>query len=224
MNLCLVTGANSEIGTSIVKFLLKKNYKVIACIHKNDDSIKKINDDNLIIKKVDLCNELEIQELLKNVKLDLIVNAAAYYFDDELKNLKKEDIMKTLEVNVVAPLLISKYANMDKGKVINISSLDGIDTFNEINIPYSISKAGLNILTKNLAYAVKNVQFYALALGWVDTKMIHEIDEYYLKSEMKRCNQNYLISLNEINDYIDRILNDEFKNGEIIKVDGKNEY
>lgn len=221
MKLCLVTGANSEIGTSICNFLLKKNYKIVACIHQNMNNISKITDDNLIIKKIDLCNELKIKNLLEEFEFDLIINAAAYYFDDELENLKKEDIMKTLEVNLVAPLIISKYVK--KGLVINISSLDGIDTYNELNIPYSVSKAGLNLLTKNLAYAVKNVKYYALALGWVDTKMINEINQTYLKSEMQRCNQNHLVSLGEINNYIGRILNGEFENGKIIKVDGKNE-
>lgn len=223
MKSCLVTGANSEIGTSICKFLLEKNYEVIACYHNNSDRISAIKSANLILKKVELCSEDEIKELLNGSIFDLIINAAAYYFDDEIGNTSKETFMKTLEVNVVAPFLISKYAVMNNGIVINISSRDGIDTFNELNIPYSVSKAGLNLLTKNLDYAVKGVKFYALSLEWLDTETIHEINQDYLKSEMERCNQKELIPLDKVNKYIDKILKGEFKSGEIIKVDDKNE-
>ena len=81
MKTAIITGANSEIGFSICKFFLKENYKVIACIHENNDRIKKLRDDNLIIKNLDLTKEEEIASF--EYKGDVIVNVAAYYYDDE---------------------------------------------------------------------------------------------------------------------------------------------
>ena len=218
--IALVTGANSEIGTSICKYLLKHNHVVIACVHNNIDRIEKITHDNLVIKKIDLTIEKSIINLLKDNKLDLIINAAAYYFDDNYENISKKDFMKSFEVNTVAPFLIAKYAEMENGIIINISSTDGIDTYNELTINYSASKAALNNLTKSLAYSLKKAKVYALALGWVDTEMIHDINQDYLNFEMKRTNQKKLVSLNEINEALEKILNNEYENGSIIRIDG----
>ena len=182
MKLAIVTGANSEIGVTICETLLDLNYNVIACIHKGNRRIKKIAHQNLEIRKLNLRKEKEIINF--GFKADLIVNVAAYYFDDYYQNISKANFMHTLEVNLVAPFLMTKHLLKKNGTVINISSTDGIDTYNELNITYSASKAGLNNLTQSLAYAKKDSKIYALALGWVNTKMIQEINQEYLKSEM----------------------------------------
>ena len=219
MKTAIVTGANSEIGFDICKMLIKEEYKVIACIHLNDDRIKEINSENLFIKKIDLTNEEEIINLLKNIEVNLIVNCAAYYFDDFYKEISKENFMKTLEVNVVAPFLLAKYANL-KGIIINISSTDGIDTYNDINIPYSVSKAALNNLTKSLAYTLKSNKVYALALGWVNTELIRSINQDYLLKEMERTGQKRLVEIDEIEEFIKKMLVGDYKTGSIIRIDG----
>ncbi len=218
MKQAVVTGANSEIGFTICKYLLNNNYKVIACVHNNVDRIKTLESANLLIKKIDLTKENEI-ETLNGETIDLIINAAAYYYDDDFQAIKKEDFMRTLDVNVVAPLMLAKL--IKKGVIINISSTDGIDTYNELNITYAVSKAALNHLTKSLDYAMPDVKVYALALGWVNTEMIRSINQDYLVSEMKRTKQNRLVELQEITKYIDKILIGEYKTGEIIRVEGE---
>ncbi len=219
MKSVIITGANSEIGYSICEFFLNENYKVIACVHENVDRIEKIKSDKLIIKKLDLSSEESIKSF--EYKADVIVNVAAYYFDDYYQNVTKEDFMKTLEINVVAPFLTFKYLLNDNGIVINISSTDGIDTFNELTITYAASKAALNNLTKALAYARKDTKVYALALNWVNTEMIRTINQEYLKFEMKRIGQKKLIDLNEITDSIKDILDGKYESGSIIRIDGE---
>ena len=159
MKKAIVTGANSEIGLAICEELLSRGYYVIACIHENDNRIRKIDSNNLLVKRVDLTNEDDIKDL-ESENLELIVNAAAYYFDDELEFITKSNFMRTLEVNVVAPLLLAR--TIKEGIIINISSTDAIDTYNEINITYAASKAALNNLTKSLAYSLKNVKVYEI--------------------------------------------------------------
>ncbi len=219
MKSVIITGANSEIGFSITKFFLKENYNVIACVHENTDRIQTIKDDRLTIRKLDLTNEAEIISF--GIKADIIVNVAAYYYDDDYQNVTKEDFMKTLEVNVVAPFLIFKHLLNDNGIVINISSTDGIDTFNEITITYAASKAALNNLTQSLAYARKDTKVYALALNWVNTEMINSINQDYLKSEMKRIGQEKLIELDEIANTIKDVLDGKYESGSIIRIDGE---
>ena len=219
--IALVTGANSEIGLTICNFLLKQNYEVIACYHENDDRLRKINDEKLTIRKLNLENEEEINNLLETHVFNLIVNAAAYYEDDYYQNISKADFMKSFEINVVAPFLIAQKVKMNNGIIINISSTDGIDTYNELTINYAASKAALNNLTKSLAYSLKNIKVYALALGWVNTEFIRNINQEYLSDDMRRTKQKRLVELEEIEKYIDKILKSEYKSGAIIRIDGE---
>ena len=219
MKTAIITGANSEIGFSICKFFLKENYKVIACIHENNDRIKKLREDNLIIKNLDLTKEEEIASF--EYKGDVIVNVAAYYYDDEYENVTKSDFMKTLEVNVVAPFFLFKHLLKENGIVISISSTDGIDTYNDINITYAASKAALNNLTKSMACARSDAGIYALALGWVNTEMIRSINQDYLEEDMKHNGQKRLVEINEILDGIKDILENKYETGSIIRIDGE---
>ena len=219
MKTAIVTGANSEIGITICKTLLESGYHVIATIHKNSERIDMIKSDDLQVRFLDLTDEAKIASL--GIKVDLIVNAAAYYFDDYYQNITKAGFMRVLDVNVVAPFLMFKYLLKDEGMVINISSTDGIDTYNELNITYSASKAALNNLTRSLAYA-SNAKVYALVLGWVNTEMIRSINQEYLKSEMLRTNQEKLVELDEISTVIKKILNNKYESGTIIRIDGGN--
>ena len=219
MKTAIVTGSNSEIGFAICKTLLEENYVVTATIHEQDDRIKTLKSDKLIIKKLDLTNEEDIVSLKS--KYDLIVNAAAFYYDDDYHNVTKDNFMKTLEVNVVASFLMFKHLSKEDGIIINISSTDGIDTYNELTITYSASKAALNNLTKSRSYA-SSAKVYALVLGWVNTKIIKSINQDYLESDMKRTNQVRLVEIDEITKEIKNILNNKYETGSLIRIDGDN--
>lgn len=213
MKRALVTGANSEIGASICEFL-KTKYHVLALVHEHDNLVKKIS--GIEILPLDLGVEEEINAL---DKYDLIINAAAYYNDDELENILQETFMQILKINVVAPFLLAKHLN-DDGIIVNISSTDGVDTYNEINIPYAASKAALNNLTKSLAYTLKSAKVYALVLGWLDTSLIREINQDYLFSEMKRTGQKRLVTFSEVTNALKDILESKYETGAMIRIDG----
>ena len=129
--------------------------------------------------------------------------------------------MRTLEVNVVAPFFLFKHLLKENGIVISISSTDGIDTYNDINITYAASKAALNNLTKSMACARSDAGIYALALGWVNTEMIRSINQDYLEEDMKHNGQKRLVGINEILDGIKDILGNKYETGSIIRIDGE---
>lgn len=219
MALAIVTGANSDIGFSICKTLLQKKYKVIGCYYQNKEKISTIEDPNFKMYYLNLKNENEIKMLCDGLTIDVLINVAAVYFDCDFRVKEKADFMNCFEVNVVAPFLLAKYANVKKN-IINISSTDGIDTYNVISMDYCASKAALNNLTSTLALALPETNVVALALGWVKTNNL--INEDYLKAEMQRVNQKELIELSLISEYIGKILDNEYKSGSIIRLDGVN--
>ena len=218
MKYALVTGANSDVGKSICEKLLEQNYEVIACCHL---SASNLNDLNVTIKYCDLRDEEQIKNLVKNYNLSVLVNAAAYSCDDLIENKTSEEFLNCFKINTFAHFLLIKYANI-KDYIINISSSDSIDTYNEYNYDYAASKAALNNLTKSLSLVTK-AKIVALAPNWINTKNIEKIDQEYLKEDMLKHHQEKLVTLDDIKNYIGKILNDEYQTGSIIRIDGVNE-
>lgn len=89
-----------------------------------------------------------------------------------------------------------------------------------MSIDYSASKAGIINMTKNLATNYEDSKICAICPNWVNTESIREMDQVYLKSELKRIGQKELIDPCTVANKIYSIATgDEFKSGEIVRVD-----
>jgi NAD(P)-dependent dehydrogenase (short-subunit alcohol dehydrogenase family) len=60
---------------------------------------------------------------------------------------------------------------MKEGSIVNISSDNAIDSYDEISSEYDCSKVSLNLITKMYAEKYKNLKINAICFGWLDTKM-----------------------------------------------------
>ena len=133
-------------------------------------------------------------------KIDIIINMASISEDDELIDINKEDFMNVLEVNLLGAFLTTKIYNKynDNGMIINISSTDGIDTYNKYNLKYATSKAALIFMSKNIQLCTNN-KVICICPNWIDSNSTNEIDKEYLNNELKRINQSRLITKEELN-------------------------
>lgn len=124
--------------------------------------------------------------------------------------------------------LVSKYAGkymLEKkyGKIINISSTNGIDTIYPYSIDYDASKAGLINMTKNLAIEYAPfINVNAVAPGWVDTGMNDDLSKSYLDSEKEKILLKRFADAEEIADVVLFLSSDKARyiDGETIRVDG----
>lgn len=210
MKNALITGASSEIGLSIAR-MLEKNYNLILIKHDKEIDITSFTKMPIIYTS-DFNNDREVKQLiekLKNTKIDLLVNAAAYDQNEIIENVSIENMLKSLRINTIAPfILIQQLFNRDsKGIVINIASTDGIDTYNEYNLPYATSKAALIHITKQMNLNYPNLNIYALCPNYVNTKSVQDMDPLFLKEELKRIKQNKLIEVNDVAKKIEEIIN-----------------
>ena len=216
----LITGAASDIGKSIALNLNNNGYDLVLLYHNKEiDYLDRLN--NAKVFKCDISNEEEVKNIIKSIeKIDVLLNIAAISMDNEIKNKSKEEFMKVLEVNLVGTFLMTKYAvnKMDKGTVINLSSLDSTKTFNSLSVDYIASKAGVNTLTKTFSLEYRDIRFITLLLPWISTSSVLEMNPEYLKEEMNKYNQHRLMKVEEVSTKILDVINSDIPSGNIIEV------
>lgn len=235
----LVTGSSSGIGREIAR-TLAKNYEVILHYNSNEDNVvtlkneldKKYNNDFLMVK-CDLSKEKDIDNMLKTIynrhkEIDILINNAGLAIDTDFEDKTKDNFIKILDVNLIAPFLLSQKIGMrmlkrEQGIIINISSTNGIDTPYVEGLDYDASKAGLISLSKNLAnYFAPYVRVNTVCPGWVNTEMNKELDKEFIKKEKDKILLNRFAEPKEIAGVVAFLISDEAKyiNDSIIRVDG----
>ena len=206
MKTILVTGSAQGLGTNIIEKFAKNGYNVIITYKSSknkaiilEDKIRKYNL-NVISVKCDITKISDIRNLIKVVKsrfnnIEVLVNNASLSLDSSFENKSKEEFMKVLETNIYGTFLITRelIKKYKVEKVINISSTDSIDTYSDLNIDYSLSKCGINFMTKFFSKKYKDIKFYNILPNWINTETIQNMNSEYLESELRRVNQNKLI-------------------------------
>lgn len=206
MKTILVTGSAQGLGANIIEKFAKNGYNVIITYKSSknkaiilEDKIRKYNL-NVISVKCDITKISDIRNLFKVVKsrfnnIEVLVNNASLSLDSSFENKSKEEFMKVLETNIYGTFLITRelIKKYKVEKVINISSTDSIDTYSDLNIDYSLSKCGINFMTKFFSKKYKDIKFYNILPNWINTETIQNMNSEYLESELRRVNQNKLI-------------------------------
>ena len=236
----LITGASSGIGKKTAIEFAKHNHNVIIhyLSHESEalnlcEELKNTYKIDTLCIKADLTKEEDIITMINQIekkfeKLDIIVNNAGIALDTIFENKTKNDFLKTLETNLIAPFLISKYTKElmlknKSGSIINVTSTNGIDSYYPYSMDYDSSKAALNNLTKNLAVELAPyIRVNAVAPGWVNTKMNTDLSESFKKEELKRIALNRFAEPEEIAKIIYFLSTDDasYINGSIIIADG----
>ena len=131
---------------------------------------------------IDLTSEnlqLQILDVLKNEKVDFLINNAGLLVNKPFMELTPSDILESYKVNVLSVFTtiqaILPLMN-NQGHIVNISSMGGFQgTMKFAGLAaYSSSKAALVNLTEMLAEEYKHTQlkFNCLCLGAVQTEML----------------------------------------------------
>ena len=235
----LVTGSSSGIGREIVR-KLASDYEVIIHYNNSYDNALKLKEelDNLyhrdvLMVKCDLSKEEDIDSMLCTIynrynSIDILVNNAGIAIDTVFEDKTKENFMKTLEVNLVAPFLLSKKIGLKmkdnkEGVIINISSTNGIDTMYPEGLDYDASKAGLINLSSNLAnYFAPYVRVNTVCPGWTNTEMTKDLDKEFMIKEKEKILMGRFGYPEEIASLVKFLISDEasYINNSVIRVDG----
>ncbi len=230
----LITGASSDIGIAITKKLASMGYNVIIHYFKNKDAALNLEKEIIhnycvktLVVNADISSTNEVNNMINTIlkefpQIDVLINNAGIAIDNDIYDKTKEEFLRVLEINLIGTFLVTKEVskNMKKGTIINISSTDGIDTYNDLSMDYCASKAGINSLTKTLAMRFSNLKILALAPNWVKTKSVLEMDPQFLKNELARIGQKELLTTEEVANKIkELIIDDNITSGSIIRLD-----
>lgn len=221
----LVTGSASDVGKAISLLLAKNKYDLILTYHNKKidylDELKKYNV-KVSTYRLDITEEDEIEKVINSIdNIDVLINCAAISIDNEIKSKTKNEFMKVLEVNLVGTFLMTKYSvtKMDKGTIINISSLDSTKTYNSYSTDYIASKAGVNSLTNTFSLEYENIRFITLLFPWINTSSVREMNPDYLKDEMEKYGQKRLMETEEVAKKVLNTINSDIESGSVIEVD-----
>ncbi len=185
-----VSGANRGIGLEFVRRCLETGAVVTAACREPDEAadLRALRDEfgaSLVVERLDVTSEESIAGLARRlaearVRFDLLVSNAGVCEREGFGEWTMAALMDQLCVNVAgAALLCQALAPMlnEGGKVVQLGSRMGSLELNLNGAApvdgYSISKAGLNMVTRRLAnhLAERRVCVVSMSPGWVRTEM-----------------------------------------------------
>ena len=237
----LVTGGAQGIGKAIVLELAKNHYDVVInYLTSNkaaallEEEIKKNYDVRVMTIQADVSKEEEVDAMISLIEkkwggVDILINNAAVDLSNLFHLKTADEFRKTLDVNVVGAFNCSKrvYRHMldqEYGRIINISSTNGINTYYPMCIDYDASKAALISLTHNLAFEYgPYINVNAIAPGFIGTdNELDGYDEEFLKEEQEKVMVNRYGKPEEVAYLVKFLISDEanFINNTIIRIDG----
>jgi len=234
----LITGSSRGIGAAIARTFAENGAHVVINYSSSPERAEELKSELLAfggkveIFKADISKEEDIKAMIdftveKMGKLDVLVNNAGISNDVEWDQKTVADWEKIMKINLIAQFLAAKYCaeqlRQNKGVIINISSTNGINSYDPISMEYDASKAGVISLTNNLAKALApSVRVNSIAPGWVSTEMNNTLPQDFLEEENKKIFLGRFASAEEIAKVALFLASDlaSYVNGTTIMVDG----
>ncbi len=201
----LITGAAKGIGKAIAIELAKNHYDIVINYRSSKKEAQDLKENLLSTYDVrcmtiqaDVSKEDEVEEMFLQVEkewgsIDVLINNAAIDLSNLFHLKTADEFRKTMDINVVGAFNCAKRAatkmlEKEYGRIINIASTNGINTYYPMCIDYDASKAALISMTHNLAFEYgPYIHVNAIAPGFIGTESeLDGYDEEFLKSEEEK--------------------------------------
>lgn len=233
MKIAIVTGASRGIGREIAKVLSNQGIKVIANYNKSEEQAKLLQKENpqIDIFKADVSNRLEVKKMVeytleKYGKIDILINNAGISEWRMFTETTDEDWNRMMNNNLYSAFCMTQEVlpNMihnKKGNIINISSIWGMVGASCESI-YSISKAGMDAMTKSLAKELgpSNIRVNSIAPGAIYTDMNKNLSSNEIEELNNEIPLGRIGTVSDIAKCVKWIIEDEYTTGQIISING----
>ena len=230
--LALVTGSAHRLGKAFALSLARMGYAIALHYHGSETEAEQtaaeiralgvdclpIHADLTIPEKIDFLFS-QIDEL--NLPLKVVVNSAAVMPVGKPQELELRAWDMALDLNLRAPFLIAQHAAKRMGEgglIVNISDIGAQKAWSRYP-SYTVSKAGLESLTKMLARALApSIRVNAIAPGLVLPSDVVTDEQWQRRVEklpLKRA-----ASLEELTFTLEFLIKNEYITGQTLVVDG----
>lgn len=227
----LITGTGRRIGRAIALALAAEGVNIMIHYPEPAEEVNELGQEitNFGVKawslKADFEKPEEYETLLERVlenagSLDILINNAAIFLPNTLKDVDFASLVKHIQVNTWVPLLLSRdFARMvGHGKIINLldSRINGYDWS---HVAYILSKNALAVLTKMTALDfAPDITVNGIAPGLILPPLGR--DETYLDLLSDSLPLKRHGNLLDITEAVIFLLKADFVTGQIVNVDG----
>ena len=180
-----------------------EGHNVLLNYNKSAKKSKEIQEElrgkgiNIEIYKADVSKREEVEKMMqfaleKFKNIDVLINNAGIAQMQLFTDITDEDWQHMMDTNLNSVFyctqgVLENMIHNKSGCIINISSKWGI-TGASCEVAYSVSKAGVNGMTKALAKELgpSNIRVNSIAPGTIDTEMNNDLNDL-IKEEIKKC-------------------------------------
>lgn len=189
----LLTGASRGVGAATARLCAQAGARIIGHASRESPSSAELIADGVVAGDDFLFEDLRApgagfrlaaRAIERAGRLDGLVNNAGVYVATPLEGTQEGWALswdETLAVNLRAPADLARAAvghfrKHGGGRVVNIASRAGHRGDGPDHAAYAASKGALLAMTKTYARALagENILFYAVAPGWIETRMAPE--------------------------------------------------
>lgn len=187
MKWVIVTGDSKGLGLEIAKTILNTDcYGVIGISRTETEDNKLLSNSypkRYVHLNFDLSNPAKIKDLYKNELKKIgaihgLVNNAAFAYDDIVTNAKDIELTKMYNVNVIVPIMLTKYVIRDmllrkvKGSIVHISSVSAHTGYKGLTM-YGSTKGAIESFSKGVAreWGEMGIRSNCVAPGFMETAM-----------------------------------------------------
>ena len=233
----LITGGSKGIGEEIVKTLAMEGNIVI--LNYNTSELRAIQIQNELLKlgkkidiyQADVSKREEVKKMVsfcieKYGKIDVLINNAGISQIKLFQDITDEDWNFMLKTNLTSSFYtiqetIIYMISRKEGCIINISSIWGV-TGAACEVHYSVSKAGLDAMTKSLAKELgpSNIRVNSIAPGIINTDMNKNFNEDEIKAIEDEIPLGKIGKTKDVSRCVKWLIEDEYTTGQIISING----
>jgi len=229
----LITGAATRVGKAIALHFAGRGWNIALHYFRSSSKakkLKKVIEQNWVkatLIKADLKNPKQAEKIMSLARkklgtIDCLINNAALFEKDDIANFTTKSWNEHLNINLLAPaILIKQFAKQASKKTVSniINIIDQrILNLTPFFMSYTISKSGLQTLTKTMAMRLgPNIKVNAIAPG-PTIKSKRETDKHF-RNQVRSTILKKPVRSEDICDTIEFLINNNSVTGEIIAVD-----